>query len=552
MRSASLPYKPQVLNLLAIGLLALMVLRVWAAMVWPVPLSVDEAQYLVWSRDLQMGYYSKPPLIAWVLSIAGWSCSASGSDSSLLVSEGCVRWLQPMAIGLASLFVLATAHRLFDRWAVSLWAMALFLLAPLTSFYSQAATTDAWLLLWWSGALWAFVQALHHDRPSLYQSRAQGHSGLRWWVLCGLFAGLGLITKYSMAVFALSALIALIQQRRVMSAGPWVSGLIALVILTPNLQWNAHWDWPTLKHHADITLGQDHGLHPLGLLTFFGTQWATFSPLVFGMFLWGSLRRFGRGLTNRSPYDQQTTDGIRLLLAFGWPILAVVLLQSLLSRAHANWASPALVGMSLVVAAWWLTESASRSNRLPLGAQLGVWLSLLVNLVIGGLILLSPWLVQSWGLAGHRQTDPFVRLDGYKAVAAAVAHANLTKPVVMASDDRKLLANLSAYLPSARVYAYNPRREKDNHWQLQYDLRQLPPGSRVLLIQARPVPQSAAPQSAAPSLSDFSAIQRAEEVSPTLANLLQPIRLEGKADLGVVAHWVTLADSASLVEPAAQ
>ena len=27
----------------------------------------DEAQYWVWSKDLNLGYYSKPPLLAWFL-----------------------------------------------------------------------------------------------------------------------------------------------------------------------------------------------------------------------------------------------------------------------------------------------------------------------------------------------------------------------------------------------------------------------------------------------------------------------------------------------------
>lgn len=35
-------------------------------------LFMDEAQYWAWSRDLALGYFSKPPLIAWI--IHGASC----------------------------------------------------------------------------------------------------------------------------------------------------------------------------------------------------------------------------------------------------------------------------------------------------------------------------------------------------------------------------------------------------------------------------------------------------------------------------------------------
>jgi hypothetical protein len=47
----------------ALGLMLLVIARVILAWIWPVPLSVDEAQYVAWSRELQFGYYSKPPLM---------------------------------------------------------------------------------------------------------------------------------------------------------------------------------------------------------------------------------------------------------------------------------------------------------------------------------------------------------------------------------------------------------------------------------------------------------------------------------------------------------
>ncbi len=98
---------------------------------------------------------------------------------------------------------------------------------------------------------------------------------------------------------------------------------------------------------------------------------------------------------------------------------------------------------------------------------------------------------------------------------------------ILASDDRKLLANLAAYLPKAQVYAFNPAGLKDNHWQLQRDLGLLAkenrPGAQgpVLLIQTRTIGAG----------SDL-------ESAGALANL-EAVRLEGKSDLGVRASWIT-------------
>ena len=52
-----------VVAILAAGL-GLTILRTYLAFRTPLPLSIDEAQYLDWSRSLAAGYYSKPPMIA--------------------------------------------------------------------------------------------------------------------------------------------------------------------------------------------------------------------------------------------------------------------------------------------------------------------------------------------------------------------------------------------------------------------------------------------------------------------------------------------------------
>lgn len=43
----------------------------------PLELYPDEAQYWLWSRTLDFGYYSKPPVIAWAI----WATTKLGSDA---------------------------------------------------------------------------------------------------------------------------------------------------------------------------------------------------------------------------------------------------------------------------------------------------------------------------------------------------------------------------------------------------------------------------------------------------------------------------------------
>jgi 4-amino-4-deoxy-L-arabinose transferase-like glycosyltransferase len=42
-----------------------------------VDLFTDEAQYWSWSRELSRGYFSKPPLIAWIIRVAESVCGSS-------------------------------------------------------------------------------------------------------------------------------------------------------------------------------------------------------------------------------------------------------------------------------------------------------------------------------------------------------------------------------------------------------------------------------------------------------------------------------------------
>ena len=46
---------------------ALLVIRLVVVYLAKTDLFFDEAQYWLWSRDLAFGYFSKPPLIAWLI-----------------------------------------------------------------------------------------------------------------------------------------------------------------------------------------------------------------------------------------------------------------------------------------------------------------------------------------------------------------------------------------------------------------------------------------------------------------------------------------------------
>ena len=56
-------------KLLSISLLALIILKIIAIYFTNFSLYGDEAQYWLWSQAPNLGYYSKPPLLAWFLNL---------------------------------------------------------------------------------------------------------------------------------------------------------------------------------------------------------------------------------------------------------------------------------------------------------------------------------------------------------------------------------------------------------------------------------------------------------------------------------------------------
>ncbi len=57
-------------------LVAAAILAVWGIYAWLMPVVLDEAYYLTWTKNLAFGYFDHPPGVAWLLSLT----AGQGSD----------------------------------------------------------------------------------------------------------------------------------------------------------------------------------------------------------------------------------------------------------------------------------------------------------------------------------------------------------------------------------------------------------------------------------------------------------------------------------------
>jgi 4-amino-4-deoxy-L-arabinose transferase-like glycosyltransferase len=305
----------------------LVIVRTFVLFVTPLELHPDEAQYWLWSRNLDWGYFSKPPLIAWIIA----ATTAIGGDA-----EAWVRLAGPLLHGVAGLVLCAVGRRLYSP-GVGLLALLLYTLMPGVQLSSLVISTDAPLLALLSLGLLAYV-----SMPAQAQARSVGVAAL-----AGLAFGVAALAKYA-AVYALIGLVLhliLVPAARrawTLSAALAFAAVFAAV-LAPNLAWNAAHHFSTMAHTADNAHWSAGGLfNPLELGAFLATQ-----PGVFGLVPAGVLIA-GLILARRRPWEPADT----LLLCFAAPPLILVAVQALLARANANWAAAAYPAAAVLAAAW--------------------------------------------------------------------------------------------------------------------------------------------------------------------------------------------------------
>src|SRR5688572_21438287 len=90
------------------GLGLLLAVRLVALKFNATDLFFDEAQYWSWSLEPAFGYYSKPPLIAWVIGAATALCGTS---------EFCIRLPSPLMHTATALIVFMIGRRLYGTSA---------------------------------------------------------------------------------------------------------------------------------------------------------------------------------------------------------------------------------------------------------------------------------------------------------------------------------------------------------------------------------------------------------------------------------------------------
>jgi 4-amino-4-deoxy-L-arabinose transferase-like glycosyltransferase len=248
----------------ALIVFALTIVRLTGLRFSTVDLFFDESQYWSWSRGLALGYFSKPPLLAWLIAAAEHICGAS---------EACIRAPAPlMSLG-TSLLAYAIGRALYDAHS-GFWAAMLAAFGTGSVFAARIVSTDVPLVLFWALALLAYVRLLEK-------------ASWRWALVLGLAIGAGLLAKYAMLYFLPGLVLAAAFEKRahalVSRPELWLALASAIIVASPNILWNAANGFVAFRYAGGNVIGEPIEPSLMRPLEFLAAQFAVFGPAVFGV-----------------------------------------------------------------------------------------------------------------------------------------------------------------------------------------------------------------------------------------------------------------------------
>ncbi len=409
--SSSAAFQDKSFRVTVLIVFALTVVRLVGLRLSTVDLFIDESQYWSWSRELALGYFSKPPLLAWLIAATEHLCGPS---------EACIRAPAPLMSLATSLLAYAIGRALYDA-RTGFWAAMLTAFGTGAVFSARIISTDLPLVLFWTLALLAYVRLLQT-------------ADWRWAVVLGIALGAGLLAKYAMIYFLPGLVLAAVfeKQARALLAKPelWLALGLAAIMVSPNILWNVANGFLTVRHAGGNVIGEPIEPSVMRPLEFLAAQFAVFGPVVFGVAIAAVIALLARKRANRLlPAD-------RILLGFALPPLLVVTVTASMVHAYANWAAAAFIPLAVLAAAI-LVRRNSRSL---------LWCSLLLGLFSQIVLLASDALATRIVISFLHPPNPYYRTLGWSAYGRTVGQLARNLGIsTIASDTRAEVASLLYY-----------------------------------------------------------------------------------------------------------
>jgi 4-amino-4-deoxy-L-arabinose transferase-like glycosyltransferase len=398
----------------------------------------EEAQYWLWSRNLDWQYYSKPPMVA-VLNFL--------STELFGYTEFAIR-LIPALLGAGSAFLIFSfARHIYQSEKTAFWAAVIFLAMPITLLEFTFHTTDTSMSFFWILAWYGFFKAVNSE-------------GKKYWMLTGLATALGILSKSTMLLIFPAGLIYLLFSRQLKKHLPNFLLFAAISVLgfVPGIIWNFQHDFYTFRHIA--TLGGansgdskpfDFGLMLSRTSEYLGGQLAMIS-VFFLPFFYLAFKSLWKSKGHTSFF--LVLPGLLTFVGFG--------VLSFKTWIEVNWPGFAYSTIAVLLAPLVVSVSPSWTNyrNWATGISLGLIL----------LLLIPNW--SGWKSSGpifKAEKAIFKRMLGYDTLGNRVQFLadsiGGSNPVIF-SESYHTASELAFYMPSHPQTLVINMGSRKNQWDL--------------------------------------------------------------------------------------
>ena len=410
------------------------------------PLHFDEAQYWDWSRNLAWGYFSKPPLLAFLIRLVTEFCGNG---------ENCIRLLSPLLHFLTSLIIFYAVYQLTMSFKKAFFGSFLYLFMPGISFSSFLISTDVPLLFFSSLIALCIIKIFNSKKNTFL-----------FYCLLGLFFALGFLSKYAIFYLLLSFLFSIVIDKECknffLKKNFLLSIFILIILILPHLIWNYKNEFVTLSHTASNANLSQLKINILQGIAFFLSQ-----SFIFGIapFLYLSKKTFSL----RSFNSVQKIFFITFIL----PIFIVFLL-AIFSRANANWA---VVGypFACILLPTLLNDKKTFISDI----------FLLNQLIFSAVIVVSVFFLPVLNI------DPFANIKHIRPLSKIIKNEISNRDnLALMTDDREDYTQLLYYLKdlSIKKAKWNGDIKIDDHYELTTDHNDLKGYDVLLITRTGPTP----------------------------------------------------------------
>ncbi len=348
----------------------------------------DELQVLDDARHLDWGYVPYPPLtpfLGWIelhlfgTSLTGFRFFAALAQCAVMVLAGLI------------------ARELGGRRFAMMLAATATACMPFSLIMSSVLMYSSLDFLWWVAVAYLVLRLINSGDP-------------RWWLAIGVAFGLGLMTRYTIAIAAAGLFVGIIatpMRRYLATPWPWLGAGVAFLLFLPNLIWQAQHDFIYLDfvqqiHARDIRWHRTAGF-------WIEQFYANAGPLLLP--LWVAGLAFLGLAKSMKPYR---------ILAL---VYVIALMLFALSAGRGYYMAPAypmLLAAGAVALQNALARMQERSARILRASS---WV-LLALAGVGSIALTLPVAPVNSALwhAARRMHDTFAEQIGWQELAQQVAH----------------------------------------------------------------------------------------------------------------------------------